>query len=108
MSWADLLAWSDRHGLLGKRLYVVLSEQNANHVVSENFGSLPNPQVTGYTTWGANDRTPGTCGWGAGQRPGPQARGEPPRGRPPSIRIAMLLLGAFLQVPFTCQTCLVL
>jgi hypothetical protein len=26
MSWADLLAWSDGHGLLGKRLYVVLSE----------------------------------------------------------------------------------
>ena len=26
MSWADLLAWSDEHGLLAKRLYVVLSE----------------------------------------------------------------------------------
>jgi hypothetical protein len=26
MSWADLLAWSDGHGLLGKRLYVVLSD----------------------------------------------------------------------------------
>jgi uncharacterized protein len=26
MSWADLLAWSDGHGLLAKRLYVVLSE----------------------------------------------------------------------------------
>lgn len=26
MPWADLLAWSDGHGLLGKRLYVVLSE----------------------------------------------------------------------------------
>jgi hypothetical protein len=26
MSWADLLTWSDGHGLLAKRLYVVLSE----------------------------------------------------------------------------------
>jgi uncharacterized protein YciI len=26
MSWTELLAWSDGHGLLAKRLYVVLSE----------------------------------------------------------------------------------
>ncbi len=41
-----------------------MSYKNPNKPVRKNLVLLPNPQVTGYTRWGANDRTLLISGYG--------------------------------------------
>jgi hypothetical protein len=60
MSWADLLTWSDGHGLLAKRLYVVLSEP-ANGL-GRSWAEPRTNCVSGQTQPPRRDRQSSGCG----------------------------------------------
>ena len=70
--WACVRSWPCTRALVNAPAFCTVStpDQDANHVVGENSGLPPNPQVTGYTRWGERGLeppTPRTTTWCSNQ-----------------------------------------